>query len=366
MRRYQQILGAAVLAALLSLGSFIFLLPDRTVSEHENRTLQTMPEWSMEGFLDTSVQTKLASYLSDQFPGREYVMATATKLKLLLGMKDIENTYIGENGYYFDKVTDQDIDQARYEKNLSRINALAEKFYDISFTTMLVPSAGVVLSENLPQYATVYDADAMYERAKEVLTLNRVVNPLSQLKAVKDEYIYYRTDHHWTAFGAYVAYQAYMENQGNYDWKDAYTVTDSFLGTLYSRTLDDQAQADTIMLAKVPESVQVTINGKEDEMYPMKQLKEKDKYKVFFGGNHGIVEIRGGSGTGTVLVLKDSFANCFVPFLMSDYEKVIMVDLRYYSGSVQQLLSSKTIDEVVVLYEMSNFANDSNLVKLVM
>ena len=71
-------------------------------------------------------------------------------------------------------------------------------------------------------------------------------------------------------------------------------------------------------------------------------------------------------GEGTLLILKDSFANSMVPFLTTDYGKIVMIDLRYYAGSVSGLLEAGDIDEVLVLYEIYNFASDTNLAKLVL
>ena len=99
-------------------------------------------------------------------------------------------------------------------------------------------------------------------------------------------------------------------------------------------------------------------------MYQYDKLSEKDQYQFFFGGNFGEVRISGGSGEGTVVVLKDSFANCFVPFLLSDYENVIMIDCRYYPGSFRKLLEEETPQDVLILYELNNFANDINQTKL--
>ena len=97
----------------------------------------------------------------------------------------------------------------------------------------------------------------------------------------------------------------------------------------------------------------------------MTAAREKDKYKVFFGGNYGETTISGGCDNGkTLLVIKDSFANSLVPFLTADYENIIMLDLRYYMGSTQQLIKEKNVSEILFVCEMSSFANDKNMVKL--
>ena len=113
------------------------------------------------------------------------------------------------------------------------------------------------------------------------------------------------------------------------------------------------------------DKLKVTADGKEIPLYDMSAAGEKDKYKVFLGGNYGETTIKGGCNNGkTLLIIKDSFANSLVPFLTADYENIIMLDLRYYMGSAKQLAADKGADEILFVCEMSSFANDKNMVKL--
>ena len=113
------------------------------------------------------------------------------------------------------------------------------------------------------------------------------------------------------------------------------------------------------------DKLKVTADGKEIPLYDMSAAGEKDKYKVFLGGNYGETTITGGCNNGkTLLIIKDSFANSLVPFLTADYENIIMLDLRYYMGSAQQLAAERNVDEILFVCEMSSFANDKNMVKL--
>ena len=95
-------------------------------------------------------------------------------------------------------------------------------------------------------------------------------------------------------------------------------------------------------------------------------LKEKDKYQVFFGGNYGVVSIENNEANNdkNLLIIKDSYANSFTPFLLKDYKTITIVDYRYFSGNLQSIVQSNNITDVLVLYEMSNFMKDKNLVKM--
>jgi hypothetical protein len=113
-------------------------------------------------------------------------------------------------------------------------------------------------------------------------------------------------------------------------------------------------------------SVTVTADGERlDGFYDADKLLEKDKYAYFFGGNYGEVVIESENNTSRkLLVIKDSFANCFVPFLAEDYDAVYMVDLRYYNQNMQEYISNNGITDVLVLYNVSNFITDKNFIRL--
>lgn len=88
-------------------------------------------------------------------------------------------------------------------------------------------------------------------------------------------------------------------------------------------------------------------------------------YEVFFGGNWGIVTITGGEKNDRrLLVLKDSYANALLPFAAADYEKIVAVDLRYYLGSVKELIEQEGITDVLVLYSTSAFMSDAKIDRL--
>ena len=97
-------------------------------------------------------------------------------------------------------------------------------------------------------------------------------------------------------------------------------------------------------------------------IYDRKALEEKDKYQVFFGGNHAIVDIvTTNDNQRRLLIFKDSYANCFVPFLIPYYSEIIMIDARYYYENVHTLVENKAITDVLFLYNMDTFLNDNSL-----
>ncbi|MDO4815518.1 MAG: DHHW family protein [Bacillota bacterium] len=355
----------ALFAAIIVVPSlWVFASEDTDFSDNENRMLQTAPELNGETVLSGKFQDELNEYITDQFPARDTWTALGSRIKMLAGMKDIGGAYIGEDGYYFEMITPDSVDEAKYLQNLALVKTFAQKYPEIDTTLLLVPATSTVLSDKLPANAETYDAAAMLQLAKTAVPEINIPDAYSALSSHKDEYIYYRTDHHWTTMGAKIAYDCLMDGKGAYKGAPE-LFSDFFLGTTYSKTLDAKALADEVYTVPVSDKITVNADGTDIPFYFTDAAKEKDKYKVFFGGNYGEVTIRGGAENGkTLLVIKDSFANSLVPYLTADYENIIMLDLRYYMGSIQGLMEQEGVTDVLFVNEMSSFAKDTNIIKL--
>ena len=101
---------------------------------------------------------------------------------------------------------------------------------------------------------------------------------------------------------------------------------------------------------------------KSASFYDTSKLNTRDKYALFFGGNHAQIKISTPTeSNNTLLVLKDSYANSFVPFLAQHYRKIIMIDPRYYYGDLEQLLQVENVQEVLYLYNANTFFADTSL-----
>lgn len=362
MKKFYVTFIALFLAAIIIPSVLVFAGEDRSFSDNENRVLQTAPELRTEDILDGVFQEKITDYISDQFPARDKLTALGAEIKKLIGFKDIGDAYLCDDGYYIQKITEDDIDEEQYEKNLGIIKDFAEANMDKNVTVLLIPATGTVLRDKLPKNAESYDAAALYEKAKEALPVN-MPDLYSLFKEHGDEYIYYRTDHHWTTDGAYLAYGALTEGKGAY--KGTFELfSDSFLGTIYSRTLLPNTVPDSVYIASVGKT-EVSCDGKDGKLYDLSAKNEKDKYKVFMGGNHARADVTTEVNSGkTLLMIKDSFANSLVPFLTADYEHIIMLDMRYFRGSAQDICDYEGVTDILFVGEMSGIASDKNLIKL--
>ena len=177
-----------------------------------------------------------------------------------------------------------------------------------------------------------------------------------------DEYIYLRSDHHWTPLGAYYAYREFMLTEGSHSIKNTdYEKHEikGFLGYLYDRvnTPGIAKQPDTIEWYDVDkeDSIDVKmhkiVDGELVEYDGVMYEEEKQNYSFFFGSDHPIVEMtnRKNAGGKTIVVIKDSYANAFAPWLITSYGKVVLVDPRIYKGSFDDILKKFEPDEVLIM-----------------
>ena len=239
---------------------------------------------------------------------------------------------------------------------------------------MLVPTATKVLEDKLPKYAPNDDELTYIDKVFSGLNYNIVkINPYEALHENKDEYIYYKTDHHWTSKGAYIAYKVMCEKLGltpkSIEDFDVINVTDSFYGSLSSKIGTKGKDVDSIDVY-VPKDSDIIVNYVEEQkkstsLFNSEALDKKDKYEVFTGGNHPFINIKTlGDPNKKLLIIKDSYANCFLPFLTSHYGEINVVDLRYFYDDLDKLIKNKEITDVLFLYNSNTFNSDDSILNI--
>lgn len=356
-----------ILIFFVPLFLFTLLLPSQEFSENENRTLAQIPQFTIQNMNSGNYQSSLTDYLSDQIPFREFWIKCNTAIKKLSGRKEINGIYIGDDHYYFQKFTNESYSSTRMVSVFRMMDAFVQT-HSIPSSVILIPSPGTVLSDKLPDNAPYYDSDLVFETAEQMLSCPVIDLRNSFLSNADTTQLYYRTDHHWTAHGAYLAYQEYCNSIGI--TPKEYTleqVADGFYGTLYSKLLDGAAAPDAVY---APDNVpEVTVTYEDGTvgrtLYHSDKLNQKDKYAYFLGGNYGIVTLKTQASTDRkLLLIKDSFSNSFVPYLLADYDEIVMIDFRYYEGNVSEVIQSKEITQILFLYEVSNLLTDTGILKL--
>ena len=238
---------------------------------------------------------------------------------------------------------------------------------------MLVPAASAIYPANVPAGAPLLDEDRYLDSLSDAVQTagGRFVDVRQTLTAHKDEYIYYRTDHHWTSTGAYYAYKQLCDALSLTPFDpSAHTVlaADGFYGTHYSKARTPDAEPDTILYYDLPNALTIysvsgpgqPAEGETTGLYDTAKLDVYDKYAMFLHGNNGLSRIRG-DGTGRILVIKDSYANCFVPYLTANYADIDVVDFRNYNYGLDKLIADNAYDQLLVLYSFDSFKSDPYL-----
>ena len=385
MEKKQNLQSNIVIAA------FVFLVfgltiaglfsPVRERSESENRTLAQKPEFTLESLFEKDetkrYTRKYEAFLTDQFIGRDAWIGIKTRVERMLGKTDINGVYFAKDGYLITRTDADAIDTEHEKKNIAALAAFLEKYQKIygadRVHAMIVPTSADILDEKLPAFTTEYNQDALLDRLAMELPEGSLLDSRGELNAHEDEYLFYRTDHHWTALGAYYAYRAWAKETGHeireLSEYDERVGSDEFYGTLYSK-VNLPMQADSVMIYDDGRNYRVEYDMSQkfsSGLFVESRLEEKDKYMVYLDGNHAITHIvqnRAEKNDRRLLVIKDSYAHTFVPFLAQDYDEIVMIDFRYCKMPVSSITTQFGITDVLVLYNATNFIEDKNLYQL--
>ena len=351
--------------------------PDRAYSELENTTLSQRP--SLSSFSADGLNkffTAYTKYVKDQVAGRDNWVALQSTVETKVMQKEQSGgILLGKEHMMFPRTYGLVSSETRtLPKNTAALEALCRRYPGL-VNVMLVPAASAVYPENVPAGAPLLDEDRYLDALSEAVQTagGRFVDVRQTLADHKGEYIYYRTDHHWTSTGAYYAYQQLCTALGLTPFDpSAHTArtAEGFYGTHYSKARTPDAEPDTITYYDRPNALTiytVTAPGQPAEgettgLYDTDKLSVYDKYAMFLHGNNGLSRIKGdGTGRGRILVIKDSYANCFVPYLTANYADIDVVDFRNYNYGLDQLIADNGYDQILVLYSFDSFKSDPYL-----
>lgn len=411
----------AVMAVGCITGLLVFAHP--ATSQLEGRQLTQFPEFSASSFLDGSYLEQVALWYSDTFPGRDVLVNLGQGLKGLYGIQP-DTSMVGgkvqadelppvEDGPQESQEPDsppqapepqerkkvevptEEAMAADVQKNImsglyvkdgaaysiyyfsqeavtnyaAAISTASDKLQGVADVySIIVPnnSAAILDQDVLDSLGGTNQAQAI-DYFNSLYSLNvRTVPILDALRQHRDEYTYFRTDHHWTALGAYVAYQEFCKAKAlePVELSSLKTMTfDGFLGSFYTE-LKNPAMADN------PDTVTAYIpKGTNDMTYWDKEGNETDGkvitdvegwnknslYNTFIAGDEPISIIENPTITdgSSILVIKDSFGNAFVPFLVNNYQTVYVIDYRYTDTNIVEYVKEHQIKDVVFMNNIS-------------
>ena len=252
---------------------------------------------------------------------------------------------------------------------IKRFDSFA-KTCPVPVSMIMVPTNGWIHQSKLPISAKTYFDDLCFDIAGSMEHISFTDPRQTLIEADRVHPVAYKTDHHLTAWANYALYDLWCKENG-FEHLDehAYEIEKipEFYGTTWSGSGYWLAAPDTVELWSSGHDVTVTISdgGADavvaDSLFFRQHLSKLDKYPVYLDGNHCQVTIENAQAPDrTLLLIKDSYAHCFGTFLPENYSKIIMLDLRYYRGSVSELIAQNQVDEVLFFYGVSTLLTDSN------
>ena len=368
-----------ILFSVFFVGMFLLdcVTPDRTVSELENTTLTQRPKVTAQILSSAGLNrffNDYTQYTKDQIPGRDAWISLQSFVETALLQKTQSGgILLGDKGQMFDRTYGLVSSEERtLPRNIAAVASLAARCPGKVYV-MVAPAASSIYPERVPAHAPLLQEESYLGQIQAAVEqAGGVYLPLEDaLSAHKDEYIYYRTDHHWTTLGAYYAYSELCGALGLEPFdRAAHTAVDvpDFYGTFYSRARTWNAQPDTLTYYDLDNPLTIytvtgpgmPTEGQTTGLYDLDKLDVYDKYAAFLHGNNGLSRVEG-DGEGRILVIKDSYANSLVPFLTANYAQIDVVDLRNYNYGLDALIAENGYDQILVLYSFDSFKSDPYL-----
>lgn len=362
-----------LVAVILSLITVSFtlallLLPKEDFSAEENRYLTKLPPFTAASFLNGEYATKLNTYAADHFPWRNELIEMKTATDYLLGKSYLNGTYL------LNDTLVKDYHQPKHSALLVKtLNDFALNNPQLALKIMLIPSAYT--------YAPIADKANSELESLEYLSKHLNIPNIAldeTFKEASNDYpLFYRLDHHWTSYAAFLAYQKWCEVQGFprpslTDFKIS-AVSRDFRGTLFSKFPLFTLKADTIYRFDFKAGLDVTLSfpyaqDKRPEhcLYFADYLQKKDKYAYFLGGNYDCLLLTNKKAISKrkLLVIKDSYANALLPFLIHDYAEIHVLDPRFFNQSISAYCRENKLSEGLLIYNLNTLDEDYGIYRI--
>lgn len=357
------LLSLAFVIAFFSL-SYIFT-PDSSFSEDENRVLQSAPRFTVEKLLDGTYTRQLHDYFSDQIPLRTIMIRLKASIELAMGKNENNGVLLGKDDYLIEIHSYTDDNLSYLKRNLAKIENLISSLNEneVNVFSTIIPRKVDILGDKFSPYYSDERNSAIWDMVSD----NHIslTETLSQWqKSGKD--IFYKTDHHWTAKGAYYAYVTIIDlfhhspkSINNFKLE---LLSDEFYGTSYSKSGFFFAPSDIIYAPAIDSNrYKTTIVDTDltfDGLYDTSYLSKKDKYSTFLSGNNAHVKIidTQNQDKETLLLIKDSFSHSLAPYLIEHYN-LELIDPRYYIGSIEEYIIENDIKNVLFIFGLDTLAS---------
>jgi len=405
INRRSDVMIIIIFLCLIFVPAIIFwVMPDKKSSEEENRALQQMPAFSADNFISGKFTGSMAKYYADQFPLRNAFINAKTIFSYAFLINENKGTVIAKDGYLiqrYDKYSEKSIaekssselggdltfseNMKNIKNNCGYVNTFAENIKNmypeknITVTFAVPPRKIDVMTNKLPMFFPIERHEKYFEELYKYIDNDIYFDLLNALKPKNDEYIYYKTDHHWTTLGAFYAYSSISETMG-YEAlsKEDYTietVSEDFYGVLYSKAGAKWIEPDTIEYYKSESTsyFATKIHGANNktttlqEFYDREKLETKDKYSSFLGGINSRITLSNmilSRYNTKLLLIADSFGQSLAPFLACNYDYIEVIDTRFFNDNIYDFIENLEPDNILILVNMENLSTQDNLKKL--
>ena len=353
------ILAAGFIGTLCNLGTDFSFAERRVLAEFPKADSLSLNRWTWDDDIE--------NYLSDHLILRNALTGISAYMRLAAGTERLDDVYMTGKGQLVESpVEDTAKNRSSLQRNLAHLDKLAAD-EGLRMYMLVPPTAGYAARDDLPAYLRpLYRDDALLNEIRNYADL--VAVDLSDALCEGKGDRFYRTDNHWNADGAYAAYARCLESLGKTPVpaeRIVYESYEDFHGSTLSRSALWLTPHETIRypLLSCDYTVQIEDEPPRSDLYFREALTSHDPYAVFFNGNYGTVRLTNLSpdGEGVLLVVKDSFANALVPLLLPHYKTVVMIDPRFFRGSVHELIVSEGVDDLLCICSLKTLVTDDKL-----
>ncbi len=363
------------LAAISVMFAADVLSSDRTISELENRSLKQEPVFSVSSLLDNSLTAEYGEYVKDQVVLRDEMINFKSAAEYFLFQKiESNNILYGRNNREFVRHFQLTSSQRNlFDKNIRALRQFRENHPEET-VFLIAPTSSILYRDQMNGNPPQIDLNSLMDRVIEEIGEKSCLDIRNDMR-MASENLFYCTDHHWTTDGALVAYKAFCRETGKQpviSEEGTRRELDGFFGTSWSASRKPFAEPDSITYYENSSSLKIyeatgenqfTLS-KETGLYDEDKFASHDMYGMFLHGNNGFSRIEG-SGTGKILVIKDSFANCFIPFLTENYRQIDILDFRNYGYGPDSLIDSENYETILVLYNIESLFSDTALINII-
>lgn len=369
-----KVTAAVTLAFIAGFGAVTLFGNKSGFSDTENRRLAELPKITAEKLYSGGFADELGTYMTDHFAGRSMWMSAKTAVQTELSESIVNGVYVGQ-----DRLLNVESTPKAPISVSADIFGRYDAYYNGTVYFAAIPTSSGVYGDILPAYIDNRSDSQKISEFYDFLSNDiRKIDAYNILKMLKDNYIYYYNDTKWTSYGAYCVYKSVVKKLGflpiSYDKYTIEHVSNSFRGNLYNRTLSKKTKADIIDIYDYPEGAKVlscicTGNDGttfEGSIYDRSRLGSSDMYSMYLGEAVPFMKITTSANTEKkLLVIKDSYGDCFIPFLTQHYKEIAVISPEDMEGCLSDYININDYGQTLFLFGIENLGDKETLEKII-